>query len=384
MRIVHISAASPFMDESTYQETMLANKQVEMGHEVYIVATNIVFNSDGSMSLCEPKTYKNSKGVTIIRFNSHRKVGRSRGNFFELFNVLKKIRPDFIMDHVFCPTSSMAVLMYRSSNRNCKIVADSHMTEDNYDPDSCELRQIILVMLQRIIGMRYYRICHRVYGITPDTVKLLMRVFHVPEDKTEVLPLGFDDSLIDRKDQDTVRKDTRSRYGIADDKLVFIHGGKLTRGKKTLELVKSIKSVPDAALIVFGDFSDPEYEQEVRDEASDNVIFAGFLDKRQIYDAFYASDIAAFPGAPSCLRQESVACGLPIIMGNNSGDDGINIIENDNGIRLPADWTVETLSKAVSDIAASLSGYKARALELADGDFKKYSYSYEASYVLDN
>ncbi len=382
--IVHISAASPYMDEGTYQDTMLANEERKKHPLVTIVATNIVLKPDGSKEICAPKRYFNSMGVQIIRFRSHRRIDRSRGNVLGLYKALLDLKPDFIMDHVFCLTSCAAVLLYKRKNKICKVVADSHMTRDNYDDNNPGLRERVYNILQRLIGIPYFQVCDKVYGILPQTIEMIQHLYGVPKEKCEVLPLGYDDSKVDFDNRADIRHMIRRKYGISEDTIVFVHGGKLTRNKRTLEIVKAIKEFPDCFLIVFGELSDKEYEQTVREENDLNVIYTGYLNSEQIYDVFLASDIAVFPGKPSCLRQEAVATGLPIIYKFNDGDEGINLIINDNGIELPMEYDQTIISEALRRMINDFDKYKARADHLAKNYFRKYSYSYEAEYILSN
>ena len=383
-RIVHVSAASPYMDDGTYQETILANEQIKTHDSVTIIATNIVLHNDGSKSVCHPQRYHNNNGVQIIRFNSHRTVDRSRGNVYGLYKILKEEHPDFVMDHGFCPTSSVAILLYKWYNKECKLICDSHMTRANYNDNNLGIREKTMNYIQRVIGKVYFRLCDRIYGITEQTLEMLKALFDIPWDKAEVLPLGYDDSKINCESQTIIRQIFRKTQGIPDDKLVFVHGGKLVRDKRTLEIVRAVKDINDAVLVVFGEFYDANYEELVKNENSRNVIYLGYLESKEIYDVFLSSDCAVFPGKPSCLRQEAVACGLPIIFCQNEGDEDINILMNNNGIKLSTNWNQEKLEKAIRDMIDSIVKYRQNAEYLANNDFKKYAYSVEAEYILYN
>lgn len=382
--IVHLWTAGPFMDESTYQETMLANSNRKHHEKVCIVTTNISYNLDGTMTMCECGQYKNNHGVEIIRLNTHRPDLTSKRDFLCIYRELLRIKPDFIMNHVFNPTSCMAVHLYKKKNPRCKVIADSHMTKCNSYGDKLTLREIVICGLMRMTGLLCYKDVDRFYGITRQTVEMMIRLYGVPADKAEYLPLGYDSGLIDLDRKSGFREEFHVSKGISNDKLVFVTGGKLSKDKKTYELVKAFKRVSDSVLLVFGDFSDPEYESRVKQEAGENIIFMGVLKQKQIYDLYLASDIAIFPGSPSCLRQEAVACGLPIIMACNEGDEDINIVVSSNGLILNKEWDEEELLASIEEIKANISEYKTIAIELAKGDYRKYSYETQAEYILNN
>lgn len=382
--IVHLWTAGPFMDESTYQETMLANSNKKKHENVYIVTTNVSYNQDGTMTICECGHYKNSHGVDIIRLDTHRPDLTSKRDFIGIYRELRRLKPGFIMNHVFNPTSCMAVHMYKRKNPGCKVVADSHMTRSNSFVDKLTFREMLICGLMRMTGLLCYKDIDRFYGITRQTVDMMIRLYGVPASRAEYLPLGFDSDCIDLNAKKSYREKLVRSKDISPDKMIFVTGGKLSPGKKTFELVKAFKQIPDVKLLIFGGFSDSEYENMVKEEAGDNVIFFGPINQRQIYDIYLGSDIAVFPGSPSCLRQEAVACGLPIIMACNDGDEDINIVFDSNGILIDKEWNEEELLGSVEDMKAKISEYITNALELAKGDYQRYSYEKQAEYILYN
>lgn len=372
------------MDESTYQETMLANNNKKTHEKVYIVTTNVAYNLDGTMTQCECGHYTNSHGVDIIRLDTHRPDLSSRRDFIGIYKELLRLKPDFIMNHVFNPTSCMAIHLYKKKNPGCKVIADSHMTKCNSYGDRLTVREMVICGLMRLTGLLCYKDVDKFYGITNQTVDMMIRLYGVPEKKAEYLPLGYDSGSIDFDRANALKEELRTSKGIQNDKLIFVTGGKLSSDKKTFELVKAFKQVTDCVLIIFGSFSNDEYEKKVKDEAGENIFFVGPLKQKQIYDLYLASDIAVFPGSPSCLRQESVACGLPIIMACNEGDEDINIVIGSNGIVLNKEWHEEDLLASIDKIRENISEYKTTAMNLARGDYRKYSYERLAEYILHN
>lgn len=382
--IVHLWTAGPFMDDSTYQETMLANSNKKRHEKVYIVTTNIIYNLDGTMKLCRCGHYKNSHGVDIIRLNTHKNDLKSRHNIVGIYNQLCELNPDFIMNHVFNPTSCLAIHFFKHRNPRCKIVADSHMTLSNSFGEKLSLKEILICGIMRLTGLLCYKDIEKFYGISKQTVDMMIKLYGVPKDRAEYLPLGYDSDNIDFGLSSEFRKKLISSKGISGDNLVFITGGKLSPEKKTYELVSVFKSMEDASLVVFGEFSDSDYENRVKHEAGENTFFLGTLRQKQIYEYYLASDVAVFPGSPSCLRQEAVACGLPIIMACNEGDENINIVINSNGIILNRNWSREELEDSLKRMLRDYHIYRNRAMELANGKYTEYSYDVQSEFILYN
>lgn len=86
-------------------------------------------------------------------------------------------------------------------------------------------------------------------------------------------------------------------------------------------------------------------KDEARKDDRYRIVFSGALNQEEIYNLYLATDLAVFPGAPSCLRQEAVGAGLPIIMYVNPGDEGININIDNNAIYLYEGWNTDDLAK---------------------------------------
>ena len=109
----------------------------------------------------------------------------------------------------------------------------------------------------------------------------------------------------------------------------------------------------------------------------------GFLNQKEIYDLYLAGDAAVFPGTASCLRQQAVATGLPIVVGYNEADAGINLNINGNAICLEKDWSKKKLVEAINRIYKDQT-FKKKANELSKGEYKKYSYQYQAKMVIED
>ncbi len=382
--IVHLWTAGPFMEESTYQETMLANSNRKYHDKVYIVTTNMRYGLDDSVTICNTGRYTNSHGVEIVRLNTHKADLKSRHDHKGIFEELSRIKPDFILNHDLNPTSCFAIHRYKKINPACKITADCHMTRANSFGEKLSLGEMRICALMRLAGLICYKDIDKFYGITTQSVKIMTDLYGVPRDRAECLPLGYDSDIIRFEYIDMLQSSLRNRYQLSADTKIFVSGGKLTPAKKTFELVKAFRKVENAFLIVFGEFVDSDYEKRVKDTAGDNVAFTGGLDAKQIYDLYLGCDIAIFPGNPSCLRQEAVACGLPIIMACYEGDEDINIIMDSNGVAVSKDWTEYELISTIYKFMDEYGEYRDNAMKLAKGDYTQFSYDKQAEYILYN
>lgn len=400
--ILHYHICSPFMSQGGYLENIMPKYYNTFFDNVVLLATNKELMRDGSINYVEPKISYDTNGVEVIRldiskFSRFKKTSALDGLFIykEIYQELKRIRPDFMVVGDVGSLCNFPIAKYvKKINPDCKIVCLSHATVENVDRHNHKLRRRIwdlIITMQNMYMSRYYR---KVYGILPNAVDYLVKRFGIPAEKTDLLPLGYDDELIHFDKKNEIRKQVRSKYGIDEDDYLVVHGGKLSSGKKTKEFVKSLSNLNDnVSAIIFGDFGThiygegitDEYELLVKDEARKDdrhrIVFSGALNQEEIYNLYLAADLAVFPGAPSCLRQEAVGAGLPIIMYVNPGDEGININIDNNAIYLYEGWNTDDLAQAIRTIYEDNS-YHERAYRLANNQYSSYSYRKTAERII--
>ena len=389
MNIVHINLSSPFMDNSGYQEAMLAKCHKIICNNVTIINNNQVLHDDGSVTLCEPSEYFNYDGVKIIRMRLYDSKARRHIDINGLYSILCNEKPDFIMIHeVFLFDVYAVAKYYKMKNKHCIIVADSHATIDNANIMDQNLKNIFFRTLLKVFNRYMSKYYSKVYGIVDDAVDLMVKYAGIPRNKTAVLGLGFDETLIDFDNQDKIRKSTRQHYDIPQNVRLFVHGGKLNEAKKTDAIISAMLEMPaDVWLVVFGEYSSDSYKIEnesIAKKLNGRVVFTGQLDQKEIYNVFLSSDVAIFPGSSSCLRQQAAATGLPIVICNNKADKGINININGNAYVLDEKWKESELVSAMKSILND-DIYHAKARELCCGYYKQFSYMRQAkSLIVDN
>lgn len=386
MNIVHINVESPFMDNSGYQETLMAKSHKLMCNNVTIINNNHILHDDGTITRCGATEYYNDAHVKIIRMDLYDEKDRRHFDVRGLYRILERENPDFIMIHGVFAFDVLAVARYiKKVNRKCIVVADSHATRDNANIMANNFKNILFRLLLKPFNRYMSRYYNRIYGIVKDAVDVMVTYAGIPRNKTAILGLGYDDTLIDFEHQIEIKEIIRKKYDVPQDAFLLVHGGKLSEGKKTLELIFAISELPrEIQIIVFGDFDSPDYKKDVYRAGnliSSRVHFAGVLNQKEIYDLYLAADAAVFPGTASCLRQQAVATGLPIIVGYNEADEGINLDINGNAICLSKDWSRENLTEAINRIYTDPI-FKKRADELSKGEYRKYSYQYQAKMVI--
>jgi glycosyltransferase involved in cell wall biosynthesis len=121
--------------------------------------------------------------------------------------------------------------------------------------------------------------------------------------------------------------------------VTFVYVGRLWAGKGLTYLLDAFRQLQRACLgettlLLVGDGPDEEMLREsCQAESAGNVVFAGFYQADQLPQLYAAADVFVFPtlGDPfGLVVPEAMACGLPVIATNASGEihgrveDGIN------------------------------------------------------------
>lgn len=189
-----------------------------------------------------------------------------------------------------------------------------------------------------------------------------------PEQKA-VWRNGVDISRFGSDEAKRKAKDSRTKYGINDDDIVFLFSGRLTPEKGAEELLEAftqvVDQVPNAKLVVAGAFFfnsniKSPFEQKLHDLASQHqvegkIVFTGFVDYNDMPALYEMADVCVLPSiwddpAPLAVI-ESLVSGKPLITTRSGGipeyanDDCAIILERD-------DQLVEHLAQAMIILAS--------------------------------
>ena len=154
------------------------------------------------------------------------------------------------------------------------------------------------------------------YGVLPARVDFLKNVYGLPADKIEFLPMGVDDELVEKYSTPEVRSEYRKKYGILDDDILLVTGGKIDLAKKqTLLLMDAVNQIENIKLklIVFGSVA-PELKDDVEKRCSERVKYIGWLSSEESYPHFAMADLVVFPGRHSVFWEQVAGQGIPMVV----------------------------------------------------------------------
>lgn len=310
MRIVHVIIAAAYKEGLGYQENILPAKHVELGLDTYIVSFDKT-NTIGTQ-------YTNADGIKVILLplnkNIFRKVPVLRSFIKDtqgLYRVLNRISPEIVFVHNLGSFESLEVCKYCRKHKNVKLFVDQH--GDYYNsPITRWRKRVYKKFVLGYVGRKLEKYAIKFWGVTPWRVDYLQKVYGVKPEKTDLLVMGGDEKYIDWNNRDIIKKIIRERYGIPQDAFLIISGGKIDKTKNIHLLIDAVEKIKNsnAYLLVFGNMTD-DMKEYCTPKFQDNIRYAGWIDSKQVYPLFLASDLAVFPGTHSVLWEQAIACGLP-------------------------------------------------------------------------
>ena len=356
MRIAHLCLACFYFEDYGYQENLLPKYQKKAGHDVYIIAP-AQLQIDGVKAYIG-NDYVNSNGipVKIIRFAKWKSAQRFK-KYEMLFSALEEIQPDIIFVHGGQSLSLKDVIKYKKKNDNVRVLIDNHADYFNSPVNSWKGK------VNARWGVGYYmshsaKYVDQYFGVTPWRCTFLSDVYHLPKDKISLLVMGGDDDQIHFERKQEIREQICQKYQIdSDNTFIVCTGGKISREKNIHLLIDAVAklSTDNVVMLVFGNISESFKEEFQSHLGSEKIRMIGWVDAKDVYDYFLASDLVAFPGTHSVLWEQAVACKIPCIFRDWSGMHHVDIGGNCEFLK---DVTVDNLAELLHKIIRNPNIYK--------------------------
>ena len=328
MKILHLMLGCFYIDNYSYQENYLPKHHKLQGHDVEIVASLFTFDENGKGKwLPKVEKYDNEYGIPVTRLAFEDKPMASRlRRYVGLRQELERIAPELIFIHGVQFMDIAIVIDYCKKHPQVKIFADNHSDFSN-SATNWVSKNILHKIIWRSCAQKINPYVTKFYGVLPARVDFLANVYGLPREKIELLVMGADDESVEKAKDPAIRKELREKYGIAENDILLMTGGKIDGNKRqVLTLMEAVNSLEETniKMIVFGSVV-PELKETFDAQLSDKVKFIGWKKSDEIYAEFAAADIIAFPGLHSVLWEQAVAMGKPCIFKKVSGFTHIDL-----------------------------------------------------------
>ncbi|EKN3361920.1 glycosyltransferase family 4 protein [Yersinia ruckeri] len=372
MKILHVCMHSYFTEGMSYQENLLAAQNAADGHDVHIITD--CFHYDGGNIVEVPPVRKViADGINLIRlpivnlvpsFLTH-KIKLAPG----LYNEIEHIVPDVILYHGVVGSGLLALKKYKDRHPEVKIYVDSHEDYNNSGRNIIS-RVFQYKLLTRALLARVNRSIEKFLYVSYESRDFLRDMYHLNEDRMEFYPLGGD--LPDEAIRAGLRQDIRQKMAL-DDKIVFVHSGKLDKGKKTQDILRAFRHVSDPrfALLVIGSIPEAEHDAITRlMEADSRIIWLGWVNSTDLKGYLCAADVYLQPGTQSVTLQVAMCCSSSVVIHPYFSH---RPYLNGNGFYVESESDLQKTFEAISENPQVLSKMGIRSQEIAKDllDYRK-------------
>ena len=363
MKIVHLMGY--FVPELGYQEYYLAKKHKEMGHDVYVIASDLLYPFPDVETMLggagiRGASRKRKPGFSII---DGIKVYRLK-HIFEysdfiivkgLKQTLNDIKPDVVFAHEsrqFLP----ALAAYYKNKIGYKLIVDQHdfyHKIPNYPLWKSFLRFLDYFLFRKFIVDYSIKRADKIVAVTQETKNFLLKTHKINSQRILLIPLGVDTDFF--KFDNEARLNIRKKFKLKENEVVLVFSGTIVRRKGIELLLEALSEIrnEDVKLLIVGD-GDLSYMQELKNlskrlEIENKTIFTGFVKKDEVKNYFSASNIGVWPGNNSVSIMEAMACKLPIVMVDLQLGQ---LVSYNNGIKFPQnnkEKLKDALNKLVND-----------------------------------
>ena len=293
--------------------------------------------------------YELDDGVHVIRLSVYKgKKFSSRLKRYEgVLESLIKSNPDVLFIHGCQFRDISTIIKYLKRNSNVTTYVDNHA-----DFSNSAKTWLSKNILHKVIWRHYAKMINpfvkKWYGVLPARVDFLKKIYGLSADKVEFLPLGADDDLVEKYSSKEIRFEYRKKYGIPDDDILLVTGGKIDLAKKqTLLLMEAVNQIdnPKLKLIVFGSVVS-QLKDDIEKRCSAKVKYVGWLSSEESYPYFAMADLVVFPGRHSVFWEQVAGQGIPMVVKYWPGTTHIDL---DGNVKFLYKDSVEEISDVLKE-----------------------------------
>ena len=332
MKILHLALQAPYNEGWGYQENLMPKYHAKLGHEVTLMTTCKMNSTNSSIQMCDPDDYISSDGFRVIRLlpkKSHFEKAANLLCIYDIYNLVKEIKPDFVMIHSLHCFSSLQIKKYvKKINPECVVIADNHLDENNsVILQGNSIRNLIIRRLWKCLNRRMKKCYKKVYGVSAKRKEVAKSVFGISENILDTLPAGADDEKINFNQRAEIRKNIREKYGIKDSDFLLVTGGKIDEKKNIDAVMEAVTQInrDDVKLLVFGNCSET-IESRIRELAKHpSIRYIGWIQSDDTYNYFLAADLVVFPGLHSVMWEQACASKVPCVFHRLDGFEHFDV-----------------------------------------------------------
>lgn len=321
MRVLHCCLAAFYNEGYGYQENILPRMHKKQGHEVKIIASTETFVDKMHLGYVSPVKFNNEDDIPVVRLPYVSMISRKLTTKLRIYKGLKEelyeFRPNVIFLHDAQFLSIRIIANYVRRNPKVRVYVDGH-TDFGNSANGFASKYILHGLIYKWCIRQIEPFVIKFYGTLPARVTFFTDFYKTPKNKTELLVLGADDDCVKRVKERGERVRIRTKYGISDNTLLIVTGGKFDERKVSiLNLMRAIHKLSekiDIKLLVFGSVMEGVFKENFEQLCDGKIIqYVGWINSSLTYDYFEASDLVVFTGSHSVLWEQAVGQGKPCV-----------------------------------------------------------------------
>jgi len=345
MKIVHIMGY--FVPELGYQEYYIAKEHKKMGHDVHVIASDMLYPfsnikkmfTDAGIKYTDrkrKKTYSIVDGLKVhwlphfIEYNDFILCKEVR-------KTLEKIKPDIVFAHESRQGLTCQAAFYKES-LGYKLVVDQH---DFYHKIPGKIKTIVRNIeyfgFRKFLIDYNFRKADKIIAVTKPTREFLIKTHKIKPKKIELIELGVDTDLYYYRKKGAIK--LRKKLGIKEDESVLMFVGTIFRRKNLELLMEAFNEIYNnykTRLLIVGE-GEKEYMDDLKNLArklrlGNKIIFNGFAKRKELPIFYSMADVGVWPANNSVSIIEAMACKLPIVMVDWQMP---HLVSHNNGFKFP-------------------------------------------------
>lgn len=308
MKIVHVQQY--FNESYGYQENVLPYYQKKLGHDIVLI-TSTRTNGFGKQNRVKEEGEFEENGFRVKRIPIKAEFKNRFVVFSDLYKYLEKEQPDYIFHHSVTAPSLFTVCKYKRNNPSTFLAVDNHA-----DLNISGRNRLWRLIYYNTLWRKLISLCDSYidvyFGVTPARCIFLEEELGVKAEKIRLLPIGADTDHIQQVN--ISKQDFFKKYGIDENCLVIVHGGKIVPEKQVGKIVEAFKRIENKniRLVLFGSMNDPLVEKAI--QIDKRIHFIGWLNREQTLALLKYSDIGVWNTRHTTLLEDCIAVGLPLIL----------------------------------------------------------------------
>jgi glycosyltransferase involved in cell wall biosynthesis len=310
MKILHLMLACFYIDEYNYQENILPKQNKLDGHNVEIIASTETYINNLLPGYVNPGSYFNEDGIYVNRIPYRRIINQTISSKLRMYhNVYKHIEsfsPDIIFCHGIMTYELKTIIKYKINNPNVKLIFDSH-ADFNNSANGIFSRYILHGIYYKRIIKRALPFINNILCVNYESILFLEKLYKIPSAILQLYPLGGE--ILEENIRLDKRNRIRKSLNIRDNDILIIHTGKMTKEKKTEDVIKAFYNIKkeNLRLILIGSMSeDIELLTKKYLNNDKRISYLGWKNSNELADYLCAGDLYVQPGTQSSTMQNAL------------------------------------------------------------------------------